>query len=130
MIIDRYLLDSDILIEHLRGRLQASTYITNLKSEGDLLVLAITVAELYAGARHEREKDAIDSLLHLVKIIPVDETIAIKGGLYRLQYGKSHGTGLMDALIAATAEQIEATLITFNQRHYPMLPNLIVPYQR
>lgn len=130
MIIDRYLLDSDILIEHLRGRLQASTYITNLKSVGDLLVSAITVAELYAGARHEQEKDAIDSLLHLVKIIPVDETIAIKGGPYHLQYGKSHGTGLMDALIAATAEQIEATLITFNKRHFPMITNLQVPYQR
>lgn len=130
MAIDRYLLDSDILIEHLRGRQQASSYIVNLKYEGDLLVSAITVAELFAGARYEREKDAIGALLHVVRIIPVDETIATQGGLYRQQYGKSHGTGIMDALIAATAEIVGASLITFNRRHYPMIADLLVPYER
>lgn len=130
MAIDRYLLDSDILIEHLRGRQQASSYITNLKSKGNLLVSAITVAELFAGARYEREKNAIEALLHVVKIIPIDKTIATQGGLYRLQYGKSHGTGLMDALIAATAEVVGANLVTFNRRHFPMIANLQVPYER
>lgn len=130
MALDRYILDSDILIEHLRGRLQARSYITDLKSKGDLLASAITVAELFAGARYEGEKDAIGALLRLVRIIPVDETIAIKGGLYRQQYGNSHGTGLMDALIAATAEAMGANLVTFNRRHFPMIADLQVPYER
>lgn len=130
MGIERYLLDSDLLIEHLRGRQQAKAYILTLQSQGKLLVSAITVAELFAGARREGDKEAIDDLLLLARIIPVDETIAEQGGLYRQQYGQSHGTGLMDALIAATAETEGATFVTFNQRHFPMIANLQVPYER
>lgn len=130
MAINRYLLDSDILIEHLRGRQQAASYILTLKSQGELLVSAVTVAELFAGVRQEGDKDAIDALLRLARIIPVDEPIAIQGGLYRQRYGKTHGTGLMDALIAATAEEVGANLVTFNRRHFPMIADLQVPYQR
>jgi len=130
MGIDRYLLDSDVLIEHLRGRHQAKSYILALKSQGELLVSAITVAELFAGARHEPDKVAIDKLLQVARIIPVDETIARHGGLYRQEYGRSHGTSLMDALIAATGENEGAKLVTFNRRHFPMIANLQVPYER
>ncbi len=130
MGIDRYLLDSDVLIEHLRGRHQAKSHILTLKSQGELLVSAITVAELFAGARHEADKETIEALLQLARIIPVNESIARQGGHYRQQFGRSHGTGLMDALIAATSESEGAKLVTFNRRHFPMIANLQVPYQR
>jgi predicted nucleic acid-binding protein len=130
MAIIRYLLDSNVLIEHLRGRQQAMSFLSTLKSAGELYVSAITVAELYAGVRDGRDKDAIDALLRLLRIIPVDQTIAEQGGLYRQQYGRSDGTGLTDALIAATAEELGANLVTFNQRHFPMIADLQVPYER
>ena len=52
------------------------------------------------------------------------------GGLYRRDYGRSHGTGLADALIAATSEENGADLVTFNRRHFPMVSRLVVPYER
>jgi predicted nucleic acid-binding protein len=130
MGIDRYLLDSDVIIEHLRGRHQAKSFILALKFQGELLVSAITVAELFAGARHDPDKEAIEALLQLARIIPVNESIARQGGHYRQQFGRSHGTGLMDALIAATSESEGAKLVTFNRRHFPMIANLQVPYER
>jgi predicted nucleic acid-binding protein len=51
-------------------------------------------------------------------------------GLWRLQYGRSHGTGLADALIAASVEAAQATLVTLNRRHFPMLANVWVPYAK
>jgi predicted nucleic acid-binding protein len=48
------------------------------------------------------------------------------GGLFRRDYGRSHGTGLADALIAATAEEANAR---FNGRHFPMI-EAKVPYER
>ena len=45
-------------------------------------------------------------------------------------YGKSHNTGLADAIIAASAEIRQAHLVTFNRKHFPMLTNLIVPYPK
>ncbi|MCA1719025.1 MAG: type II toxin-antitoxin system VapC family toxin, partial [Actinobacteria bacterium] len=50
--------------------------------------------------------------------------------LYRRDYGPSHGTGLADALIAATTEETGADLVTFNRRHFPMISRITVPYER
>jgi predicted nucleic acid-binding protein len=56
--------------------------------------------------------------------------LAVQGGLYRRDYGKSHNVGLADALIAATATQRRVPLVTLNRKHFPMLQDVIVPYQR
>jgi len=64
------------------------------------------------------------------EIIPVSEPIARQGGLLRKAYQPSHGTGLADAIIAATALQSKASLVTCNTKHYPMLEEIIVPYSR
>ena len=125
---NRYLLDTDILIEYIRGQARSIAYVDDL--DGDLLVSAATVAELYAGVRNVAEQQRMDDFLSAMLFIPVDQAIAKQGGLYRQQYGKSHGTGLVDALIAATADNVGANLVTFNQRHFPMIANLQVPYQR
>lgn len=125
---NRYLLDTDILVEYIRARAQAVQFVDDL--EGELLISAVTVAELYAGARDDTEQQKLDDLFSAFSFIPIDKAIAKQGGRYRYQYGKSHGTGLMDALIAATAETEGATFVTFNRRHFPMIANLQVPYER
>ena len=47
-------------------------------------------------------------------------------------YHLSHGLGLVDALIAACAVGLSATLYTFNTKHYRIVPGLITaqPYTR
>ena len=130
MTVNRFVLDSDILIEHLRGREEAKSYLAQLSQEGELLVSVMTVAELVAGIRHSREEKGVDALLRLVRAVPIDESIARRGGNLRRQYHQSHGTGLVDALIAATAEQTDAPLVSFNRRHFPMIANFQLPYER
>ena len=125
---NQYLLDSDILVEYLRNRPPALDYVDTL--EGNLLISVITVAELIAGARNQFERQSIELFLSALEVIPIDYTIARQGGLFRQQYKQSHGTGLDDALIAATAIQSNAQLVTFNRRHFPMIANLQVPYER
>ena len=63
-------------------------------------------------------------------IIPLDAALAETGGLLRRDFGKSHGTGLADAIIAATVQKLACSLATLNQKHYPMLDSVIVPYQK
>lgn len=125
---NQYLLDSDILVEYLRNHPQALDYVDTL--EGNLLISVITVAELIAGARNQAERQSLELFLSALEVVPLDYAIAKQGGLYRQQYKQSHGTGLDDALIAATAELTGATLVTFNRRHFPMIANLQVPYER
>lgn len=123
------MLDTDVLIDYLRGRADAVTYLESLTEEV-LLLSAITVAELYAGVREGHERKKLDTFLRVFQVIHVDEQIAINGGLHRRTYVKSHNVGLADALIAATAEAAGATLITLNQKHFPMLRDVHVPYQK
>jgi predicted nucleic acid-binding protein len=59
----------------------------------------------------------------------VDLDIPRLGGAYRRRYGPSHGVLILDALIAATAQVHGAHLVTRNARHFPMLDDLLVPYQ-
>ncbi len=45
------------------------------------------------------------------------------------EYRRSHsGIGIADYLIAATAEQSGAALVTLNVRHFPMFPGLQPPF--
>lgn len=122
------LLDTDVLIEYLRGREQAASYLESLEEE--LAVSAITVAELYAGVRGAPEREALDRFLGAFRVLPVTREIAMMAGDFRRQWGPSHGTDLPDAVLAATAESNRLALVTFNVRHYPMLANVSAPYAR
>jgi predicted nucleic acid-binding protein len=88
------------------------------------------VAERSAGVRDGSERQALESFVAAFQVVAADEAIARRGGLYRRDYGKSHGVGLADALIAATAEERSATLVTLNQKPFPMLATVTVPYTK
>jgi predicted nucleic acid-binding protein len=122
------LFDTDVLVDYLRGRAEAVSF---LEAQTDtLLAPAMVVAELYAGVREGRERTALGGFLAAFEIVGVDAVIAERGGLMRRDFGKSHGTGLSDALIAASAQQRNATLVTLNRKHYPMLADVLVPYTK
>lgn len=125
---DKLLIDTDVLIDYLRGNSQAVNYLENLTEL--LLISTMTVAELYAGVREGAERPLLDNFIYAFEIVPMDEQIAILGGLYRRDYSKSHGIGLADALIGATAQIRQATLVTLNQKHFHFLTKIIVPYQK
>jgi len=122
------LIDTDVIIDYLRDRPEAVFYLENLTDL--LLISAVTVAELYAGVRAGGERKALDSFIQAFEIVAVNEEIAVRGGLYRRDYSKSHNIGLADALIAATADSRNVELVTLNKKHFPMLSNVIVPYQK
>jgi predicted nucleic acid-binding protein len=122
------LFDTDVLIDYLRGVEKAVTCLEN--HPGQLLISAIVVAELFAGVREGAERDKLNAFIRAFEILPVDGSVAELGGLFRRDYRKSHNTGLADALIAATAKRHNTSLVTSNTKHYPMLSNIVVPYQK
>lgn len=124
------LLDTDVLIDFLRGKPEARDFLAGLPR--DVAVSAVTVAELHVGVREGDERLALDTLLGTFRILPLDEEAARRGGLLRRDFGKSHGVGLNDALIAATALRHALPLATLNAKHYPMLEGgqLIQPYRK
>ena len=127
----RVLVDTDVLIDYLRGHARAARFVTD--HVDDMIVSAISVTELYAGVRGDSEGEeslALASFLDVVRVEPVTRQIARAGGLYRRDYGPSHGVGLADGVIAATAVACDAVLMTLNVRHYPMFEALEPAYRK
>jgi len=123
---DRLLFDTDVLVDFLRGEPEANRFLSS--REEAFLVSVISVAELYAGVRSESEAEAINTFLRGFETVPVSGNLARKGGRLRSSYSSSHGTELAAAIIAATAREEQARLVTRNEKHYPMLEDLLVPY--
>ncbi len=125
---DHILVDTDVVVDFLRGDPQAIELIR--ANSGRIVLSAITVAELYAGVKGDREKQVLDDFVSLFRTIPVTHQTAVAGGLYRCDFGKSHGIGLADAIIAATVDSANADLMTLNTKHYPMFKKLKPAYKK
>lgn len=120
----RVLVDTDILIDYMRGYPEAVAFLDALGSRAAISVLS--AAELYVGVR-EAELRQLRKLFNTLGHYIVSRAIAIRGGLLRRQYLKSHGLELVDTLIAATAQEHRVQMATLNAKHFPML-EVIVPY--
>lgn len=125
---NKLLIDTDILIDYLRGREDAVHFLES--QQISMFISAITLGELYAGVREGQERRILDDFIEYFKVIPLSSKIAVKGGLFRRDFGKSHGVGLADAMIAATAQSENAALATLNQKHFPMISDVLVPYRK
>ena len=115
------LLDTDVLIEVLRQRDDALVARWKWLTAGpeEIFYAAINVAELWQGMR-PREEESVLELLSTLKFLPLTFEIGRRAGDYSRKYGPSHGLGLEDALIAATAAEYGCALWTRNRKHYPM----------
>jgi len=122
------LVDTDVLVDFLRGQPKAVAYVEAHATR--IILSSIVVAELYAGVKGEAEETALVDFIALFRIIPVTREIAQAGGIYKRDYGKSHGVGLADAILAATAMEKDAELKTLNTKHYPMLKGVRPPYRK
>ena len=112
------LVDTDILINFLRGRENARQFLFSLIDDAAISCSAITVAEIFAGMRAsevQKTRDLMDNL----DVIPVTREIAEQAGRYKGSI-KSHSLELDDCIIAASAFVGKAILATGNGRHYPM----------
>jgi predicted nucleic acid-binding protein len=112
------LLDTDILINLLRGNPAARDFIAGNLEKNEMLCSVISVAEIWAGMR-PHEEQATRRLVDSLRVVDVSRGVAEKAGSLKGMI-KSHVLELDDCLIAATACSLGATLATGNARHYPM----------
>lgn len=128
-----YLLDTNILIEFLRGRLQYAYDNFVMLSPKQFGLPAVVEAELLLGVEKSSEKRRADNRLKAEKliqafdIVPFDDKCAREYALVRA-YLEARGCviGPNDMLIAATALANQAVLVTNNDREFARVPGLQV----
>ena len=123
------LIDADVVIDALRGAQPAVDLFEDLNSAGEALVASeMTRFEVLSGLRHG-EEDRTERLLAEVVFVPVDEAISrLAAGLARAFRPAFSGIEDEDYIVAATAIELEADLLTRNVRHFPMLAGLEPAY--
>ena len=119
-------LDTTVLVDHIRGSEAARAYLRGLR---ELPACSeVTRTELLRGIR-SGERRATDSLMANLQWISVDERISRRAGELGRRYRRSHATiGVADLLIAATVELSAGELATSNVRDFPMFKGLRPPY--
>ncbi len=122
------LVDTSILVDHLRGHQAAADLLEAERLAGRVHASEITRLEVLAGMRPVEEDDT-RALLSTFAWHPVDEVVAEEAGALGRRWLPSHHTiDGADLAIAATATLLEARLLTRNVRHFPMFPDLRAPY--
>jgi predicted nucleic acid-binding protein len=124
------LVDTDVLIDVQRGHPPALAWFGGLT---DLpAVPGFAVMELVQDAHNRREVRRALKLVAPLQVIWPTEADCARALSDFTVYHLSHNLGLLDSLIAACAVGLSATLYTFNDKHFRVVPGLLItqPYTR
>ena len=123
-----YLIDTDWVVDYLKGREPAATTLPQLRQEG-LAISLITFGEIYegiyAGRDPKHQEDVFLRFLRRAQVLPLNRTMLRHFARIRSQLrAQGQLIGDLDLLIAATAIYHDLTLLTHNTRHFSRIPDL------
>lgn len=126
-----YLLDTNICIDYMRGRLPSFYEELRQSDPGLYKVPAIVAAELWHGAERsvaaEKNRRIVSQFLLPLEIVPFDEDCAVEYGRIRTELEhEGRVIGPNNLLIAATARARSAVLVTNNAKEFRRVRGLIV----
>jgi tRNA(fMet)-specific endonuclease VapC len=117
-----YLVDTDLIIDHLNRRESARRILKELKSSG-IAVSMISIAELFEGVYNSKDpvlsQNVLGAFLHQFEIVGIDEDTC---KIFGHERGRLRRQGMMidnfDLIIASTCLRLDLTLLTNNRKHF------------
>ena len=125
----KYLIDTDWVINHLKGEERVVRKLEELAPEG-MAMSVISLAEIYEGVYYSRDPAKSRQLLKEflapdLKVLNVDQEVC---KIFGKERGKLRQQNKMisdfDLLIASTCLYHKLTLLTNNRRHFDMVEGL------
>lgn len=125
----RYVLDTTFIIDHLRGEAAALERFGRIFADGDeVYVNEIAACEAWTGAPSDEDPD-LTALLTAVEFVQPAAEAARRAGRWRdAARRRGHVLSLADALIAAAADSLGATVLTRNVRDFSLTPSRVEAY--
>lgn len=122
------LIDTDIIIGHFRNHKPATNLLENLSKENAVFVSVLTVAEVMSGkdCTDVAVRSQVDDFFTTIEKIDVSLDIAKKAAEFRRLYS----VPLVDAVIAATAFELNAMIYSRNAKHFGKIKEIEIkiPY--
>ena len=117
--MSKFLLDTDVIIWHLRGRQDVTTALREMQAFGVPSCSALSVLEVHAGIK-KGEEEKTDLFLGSLIVIDVTKKISEQAAMaIREKRAQGVSIDIPDAIIAATCLTHGLTLVTYNKKHYP-----------
>ena len=128
LVLNSFTLDTDTVIEILRGNETAVNKMETLPQETLINITGLTVYELYKGVLclgSKKLEEELEKFIQSVEVLQLDSYIERKAGeIYA--YLKKKGEIISDAdiLIAATVLENDSVLVTNNEEHFKRIKDL------
>lgn len=120
----KLVVDTSVLIDYLRGGSRWKEILSELEEGVEFYMPTIVIFELFAG-ESSKNSDKLKEIKHFLTFftqIELNQDIAKRAGeIYR---DISRTLDLPDYLIAASALEIGAQVLTFNIKHFKQIPGL------
>lgn len=120
--MSKYLADTTLLIEHLRGNNKASVFLTT----NSPCISTVSIAELIQGSRDKDELRVALKLCMSLSEIAIDKKISSRAITLMKNFYLSKGLKFLDAIIASTALEGKLTLFTGNLKHFDFIDGLAI----
>jgi predicted nucleic acid-binding protein len=125
-----YLVDSNVVIEHLAAVPEASQFLDQFAQDG-IVISIVTYIEAYQGVvRSEHPQEASEkfhAFINTVLILPFSFAVAERCARLRETLRKQNKrvkSRALDLIIAATALEYDLTLVTENTGDFKDIPDL------
>lgn len=125
------ILDSSFLIDLMASDEAAVAKLEELVADGKPLgVPALTVTEVGTGLRDESAREAFDDVLVDIDVVPLDRDAALRAArIQRRLEADGQRIEVVDAMIAATALERDAAVVTRNVSEYRRVDGVrVTPY--
>lgn len=119
----KYLIDTDVLIAHLRGEQKSLLRATFIDES---VICYFSVGELLQGARNKRELRVLQDFLREFSIDWGSEAVHRKAVDLLTRYAPASGLHMSDAIIAATAQARKLQVVTANDKHFRAIKEITV----
>jgi predicted nucleic acid-binding protein len=122
----RIVIDTSILIDQLRGGLHWNKFFSGLEGGVELFLPTIVIYELFSGksSKNRKQESKIEDFIkHFTKIELSAEIARLAGELFR---DNDLNLDTSDYLIAASAIEIGAQIVTLDKKHFSKIPGVSI----
>jgi tRNA(fMet)-specific endonuclease VapC len=127
-----FLIAADVIIQAERKKLDLDAWLRAHPQE-EVRMAAITVAELWRSAERTAppqriiRKKLLERLLEVIEVVPYTERAAIEHArLWAIVNANGQRVSMHDLILAATALESGAAVLTMNTRRFEVIPGLTV----